>query len=370
MDHSDVEAAVFASRVTGCLLAGAVGDALGGPVEFSTLFGLRRQYGDAGITDLERTASITDDTQMTLFTVEGLIRHRVRIPGRSAGSVERAVSRALYRWRETQNHGSPADVAPGEHRDGWLLSREWLYRRRAPGQACLSGVERRLSHFAEWGRSGEINPESKGCGTVMRSAPFGLYAVDAPTAFELAARCAQYTHGHPTGYLAAGAFAALIHHVGRGVELTPAVSLTLDLLSGYPGGDETAEALRGALALAEQGSPTAEKVELLGGGWVAEEALAIAVYCASTATGAGAVRMRRALLSSVNHSGDSDSTGAMCGNLMGALLGAEAIPGDWLARLEHRDEIGALAADFVLSLRDGGVLSRGLAAWQSRYPGA
>jgi len=378
MDRTDVEAAVFASRVSGCLLAGAVGDALGGPIEFSTLFGLRRQYGDAGITDLiyegpGRTALITDDTQMTLFTVEGLIRFGVRIPGKTAGSAERAVLRALQRWNDTQRYLGPEDLPAGDHRTGWLLQQPWLYHRRAPGAACLSGLESRLDGFAEWGRPGNVNPDSKGCGTVMRSAPFGLFATDAPAGFDLAARCAQYTHGHPTGYMAAGATAAIVHHLSRGRELVEAVSMTQELLATYPGHSETSEALRSAVMLAAQGGATSEKVEMLGGGWVAEEALAIAVYCALTAAQAGGpapAMMRRALLLSVNHSGDSDSTGTVCGHLMGAWRGAEAIPSEWLVRLENREAMNALISDFIVALRDAPSLARGVPPWQDRYPGA
>jgi len=71
----------------------------------------------------------------------------------------------------------------------------------------------------------------------------------------------------------------------------------------------------------------------LGEGWLAEEALAIAVYCALVAEDfAHGVKL------AVNHSGDSDSTRAMTGNILDALVGAAGIPQGWLERLELRDE--------------------------------
>jgi ADP-ribosylglycohydrolase len=79
---------------------------------------------------------------------------------------------------------------------------------------------------------------------------------------------------------------------------------------------------------------------LLGGGWVGEQALAIAVCCALTAED-----FAEGVLRAVNHSGDSDSTGAICGNLLGAQLGEEAIPAAWLAELELREAIARLADD-------------------------
>ena len=156
----------------------------------------------------------------------------------------------------------------------------------------------------------------------MRSAPFGLRARSARHAFDLAVECAQITHGHPTGYLAAGAFAALVHflmedEIRRGAEpLAQAVRKAMDLLATYPSHEETTQALHAAVSLSATGDPSPEKVGSLGEAWVAEEALAIAVYCALVHPEPG--DFQRALLLSVNHSGDSDSTGAVCGNLLGA----------------------------------------------------
>ena len=52
-----------------------------------------------------------------------------------------------------------------------------------------------------------------------------------------------------------------------------------------------------------------------------------------------------AVISSVNHSGDSDSTGAVCGNIMGCLLGREAIPAQFTDRLELKDVLEEMAHD-------------------------
>jgi ADP-ribosylglycohydrolase len=158
----------------------------------------------------------------------------------------------------------------------------------------------------------------------------------------MAAQSAQTTHGHPTGYYSSGAFAAIVAHLVEGDSLEGAVLRALRLLARYPGHEETTAALHGALDLAAEGSPTAEKVEMLGAGWIAEEALAIAVYCALAEP-----EIRHALLLSVNHSGDSDSTGAICGNLLGAHHGDHLLPHEWLERVEGRAEITVVADDFA-----------------------
>nr|WSY50347.1 ADP-ribosylglycohydrolase family protein [Streptomyces sp. NBC_00886] len=347
--------AVYRARVRGCLLGGAVGDALGYPIEFTSLFTsldrIRANHGRHGVSGYVPGAHgalglISDDTQMTLFTVEALTHAQRREREKGIGGAWPVLLREAYeRWLETQSK-----PAPGEDAVGGLLAEPWLYSprggtpSRAPGNACLSKVAQK--HAPEpWlaldGTPGPVNPDSKGCGTVMRSAPFGLVNT-ADGAFTMAARGAQITHGHPTGYYAAGALAAIVAHLVDGDSLEGSVLRALRLLESHPAHEETSAALREALDLAAEGSPTAEKVESLGAGWVAEEALAIGVYSALAASD-----VKSALLLAVNHSGDSDSTGSICGNLLGARYGDHGLPHGWVQRVEGRATIAALTDDLA-----------------------
>lgn len=79
----------------------------------------------------------------------------------------------------------------------------------------------------------------------------------------------------PHGYLAAGAFAAIIRQLIENVALTDAVRTTIEILRHRPHHEETTNALTHALDLARSGTPTPQKVESVGGGWIAEQALAI-----------------------------------------------------------------------------------------------
>ncbi|WP_037840897.1 ADP-ribosylglycohydrolase family protein [Streptomyces sp. NRRL WC-3549] len=357
------------ARVRGTLLGGALGDALGNPVEFLSLDGIRRAHGDQGVRGMTAdpdgvVGRITDDTQMTLFTAEGLIRAHVRTRSTgTAGSEYALVRNAYLRWLDTQNHPAPPARGGGSPvRTGLLRQHAWLYARRAPGNACLTGLA--AGHTPAPGtpleRPGPVNPQSKGCGTVMRSAPFGLVGADAPTAFGLAARCARITHGHPTGGYAAGALAAIVTYLLEGDSPAGAVLRAMDLLALHRNHEETTAALRAAVDLAALGRPSAEAVETLGAGWVAEEALAIAVYCALVLPGPEDVA--EALLLSVNHSGDSDSTGSVCGNLLGAHHGDAALPVSWLAATEGRAVIAELADDLCAEFGQP-------VAWpEGRYP--
>ncbi|WP_250284044.1 ADP-ribosylglycohydrolase family protein [Frankia sp. CiP1_Cm_nod2] len=355
-------------RVRGCLLGGALGDALGAGIEFLSLDEIRRAHGPAGVRGLTAAygvhAPITDDTQMTLFTAEGLIRASVR--GRSKGICHHptVVWRAYQRWLATQERpGPPSDTDS----DGWLAGQPLLYARRAPGNACLSGL--RMPRMGTPARP--ANPDSKGCGAVMRSAPFGLLPTGPEAAWELAAECAVLTHGHPAGYLAAAAFAWIINVVADGHTPVEAVESALGRLASERAGGKVAAALRAALTAAADGTPTTpERVESLGAGWVAEEALAIAVHCAVAAP----ADPWTALLAAVNHSGDSDSTGAICGNIVGTMLGEDALPADRLTELEGHTLVRQIADDFVLETSGAPEISdsRGEAtpAWFDRYPGA
>jgi ADP-ribosylglycohydrolase len=340
VDHREL-----VDRVRGVLLGGAIGDALGWPIEFLQLAQIRDRYGAAGVTDFlpgpvaGAPQQITDDTQMTLFTAEGLLRNRPE-----ADPVP-ALRGAYLRWLATQQRETP-----GPDTDGWLAGRPYLYARRSPGQACMSGLHTQATALVPphaIGEPGPVNSHSKGCGTVMRSAPFGLTGFPPDRVFRDAARCAQLTHGHPTGYLAAGAFAALIARVIAGDRLPIALRDTLTALAEVPGSAETVAALTNAIVLAHDAPATPEGVELVGEGWVAEECLAIAVYCALHALRTGDVR--GALLLSVNHSGDSDSTGAVAGNLIGAVAGLAALPAEWVTAVEGRDELAQVADDLVVN---------------------
>lgn len=324
-------------RVVGCLLGGAIGDALGANVEFEPAASLRERFGEVGIRDFVDgeypAGSITDDTQMTLFTCEGLIRAESQLREHGDCKPIEVLHRAYLRWLATQ------EGAAVEGPDAGFLVREPVLRaRRAPGATCIGAL-----------RTGVVpaRNDSKGCGAVMRSAPFGVL-VDRYRAFELARDAASITHGHPTGAIAAGALASIVHDLLRGVPLPDAVIDAIDLARDEDAGRETARALDRALWESHQGYSAAGAVELLGEGWVAEEALAIAVLAALIGQ-----RPLDALSIAVTHGGDSDSTGAICGNLLGAMSGTSGLPGELVERVEGRDLVVRVATDLHAAVVEG-----------------
>lgn len=328
-------------RFRGSLLAGAVGDALGAGVEFKSRQAIVDAFGEDGVrtyvTAYGRKGAITDDTQMLLFTAEGLLRARVR--GSERGFVDHSgvVANAYIRWLRTQGITNPIEVGS----QSWLFGHQELHSQRAPGNTCLSAL-REMKRLGEPAKN-----TSKGCGTVMRIAPVGLFvsrlkfAENPPErAFKLGVELSALTHGHPTGSLSGGALALMIYELTQGRSLREACHSALKELAKHASHEETTQALQHALRLADSDTAHVQAVAELGLGWIAEEALAISVYCALVSTS-----ILDGLSLAVSHSGDSDSTGAITGNLMGILLGESAIPPDLLAELELKDLIAQIAED-------------------------
>jgi ADP-ribosylglycohydrolase len=347
--------------VSGCLLGGAVGDALGAPVEFASLADIRARYGPDGITDYVQhghlrkgsIGTITDDTQMTLFTAEGLIRAGCRAEERGICDPVAVVHHAYIRWLHTQGLHSKC-TSFDENDDGWLIKVQALHSRRSPGNTCVSALTSGIQGTARK----PIN-SSKGCGGIMRAAPIGLWC-EAEQAFEMGCGIAAITHGHPSGYLAAGFFACMISRIIAGDSLRTSIDVARVHLTAKPDHDECLTAVTKALTLAQDRctTPGPEAVERLGQGWVAEEALAISLYCGLSVDEG----FDRAVLLAVNHSGDSDSTGAITGNILGAIVGRREIPDEWLEGLELRAEIEQIAQDLITRFRHD-------RAWWERYPG-
>lgn len=336
----------------GCLLGGAIGDALGAPVEFMSRAQIRERYGERGIESFDvaygRRGAITDDTQMTMFTAEGLLQALSRRQSGFEESPELVVHRAYLRWLRTQ-HFTGELGSSGSETSGWLIGVPEVHARRAPGTTCLTALS-----SGQMGRPGQPFNASKGCGGVMRIAPCALVKEWDP--FELGCKVAAITHGHHSGYLAAGALAFIVRAVLEGKAVENAASGALARLVGQPGGEECIGALRKSIELWKAEGRNGD-VERLGQGWVAEEALAIGVYAAMV----GEADPREGLRVAVNHSGDSDSTGAIAGNIIGAVHGEDAFSLPAFDDVELRGEILRLADDLFDAWRDQ-------PGWVDRYP--
>lgn len=322
------------NRIVGSLLAGAIGDALGAGLEFFDLSTIENVFGPEGATTFTPAfgleAPITDDTQMTLFTAEGLIEaHR-----NDSNPLEEVWS-AYQRWYHTQGGPLPEDAIEGSG----LLGIKELFSHRAPGGTCIRSVK-----AGNPGSTTQQINRSKGCGGIMRVAPVGLTAVNKVTAYQLGCDIAALTHGHRNGWIPAGVQSVIIHQLLEGKDLTQAVQEGRNAADADPLGKECVELIDKAIALSSRAPFDGwDLEEALGGGWVGEEALAITIAVSL----AEQDDINKALLLAVNHSGDSDSTGAMVGNVLGALHGSEPIRKSWQEEVELATEVTGIAKQLV-----------------------
>ena len=326
-------------KIKGSLIGGAVGDALGYAVEFLSAGIIFKIYGEHGITEYELedgVALISDDTQMTLFTAEGLLNAQKNYTRPTSGDYIKEIYKSYKDWLTTQKQ--EYDIQSYSDSSA-LISDERLYSNRAPGNTCLSALSSGYCGTLDW----KIN-NSKGCGGVMRIAPIPLLlaregGIPLADVDMLAARAAAITHGNVLGYIPAAFVSHVIGEILLGKEIYTAVesarTVTRELFSDS---SEAVEYFDNLIAKAVEYSTETDVDELdairpLGEGWVAEETAAIAVYCALRYSN----DFERAIIASVNHSGDSDSTGAVTGNILGAYLGYSAIPEKFLHNLELSD---------------------------------
>ena len=293
-------------QVRGMLYGLALGDALGWPVEPLSLGQIRSTYGPQGIQELPEPALFTDDTQMTLAIAEALIE----AGDRDLEGFMNAVSRRFVEWlRNPESY-------------------------RAPGASCLYGASQ-LARGVPWREAGKL--DSKGCGAAMRVAPIGyLYQHDLPRLREVAAATALPTHRHPAAELGAVAGAYLVKlaldRVSPGDFLECLKDETLGLVTDF---DQAFRRLEQAL---EMSDPEAA-MRHIGEGWVAEEAVLVALYCFLQHPQDYLAAIRLA----ANTSGDSDSLACITGGISGAYLGEQALPPAWPARIEKTAYLAEVA---------------------------
>ena len=172
----------------------------------------------------------------------------------------------------------------------------------------------------------------------MRVSPVGLYFGNMPDYTQnqidrIGAEVAALTHGHELGYLPAAALAHIISLLAHndGISILAAVKDAMEALRRQFANCSHLGTLltliQRAIDLSAARLPDSDAIRGLGEGWVADETLAIAIYCALTY----AHDFDKALIAAVNHDGDSDSTGAVTGNILGASLGLDGIPAKYLA---------------------------------------
>lgn len=294
------------NKAKGMIYGLAIGDALGRLTEFMTLSEIKSTYGQAGIEDLPDRPLFTDDTQMSIAMAEALIS----AGDREIEAIMGAVKDEFIKWYHSPENN------------------------RSPGNTCLAGVSN-LERGSHWTESGIA--ESKGCGSAMWAAAIGYVYQNEPEKLRKVAHAAGIcTHGHPTADAACIGAAYLVK---LALDDVPVYKMITELISFTSGiSDEWEEAiLKVEKCLDWEDEETA--LGYLGEGWVGEEAVALALYCFLKYPGS----YKKVVIRGANTDGDSDSIACIAGSISGAYLGIEAIPEDWVKRIEKSEYLDDLA---------------------------
>lgn len=332
--YTDGMATSVVDSIRGCMMAGAAADALGYVVEFMNRKAILSRFGENGITkfvlDGNGKAPISDDTQMALFSANGLLMGLTRVCMRGiGGSPEKYVDGAYLDWYYTQT-GKKRELLIDDWHFTWLRDLPEMAKFRDPESTCLNACENIFQRET-------VRNNSKGCGGITRVAPMALLYAGCENPIEWLAEAggeiAECTHKHPLGFLPASLLTVLLYKVvsmsAKQVQedIDRIVTETLNVLDviykdKYTNSKRHLKKLiKKAMRLAHSNMPDADAIRKLGEGWFADETLAIALFCAVRHI----CSVEDAIIASVNHSGKSDSTGSVCGNIMGAIYGYEHI---------------------------------------------
>jgi ADP-ribosylglycohydrolase len=309
-------------RYRACFLGVAVGDTLGYQVEFDSVREIHRRYGPTGVRDFPPGAKFSDDTQNTIALAEGLLD--------AGGSTD------------------PDVVMPhvARHFVDWSVSPD---NNRAPGGTCMAGCAA-LARGVPWRESGVKG--SRGCGAAMRVSPIGLLYDNRQAITDVARATAICTHNHPDALAAAHGAALAVRLLLGNVEPPDLLGhLVGETSRGAPGWAAMLARVPKALKATRRGIAPHEiqrhgrEPWRLGESWVADEAVASALFCFLLAHERGE-GFREAILYGANTDGDSDSIAAICGSMAGAywgLGGENGVLEEWAVRVEKSAYLTDLA---------------------------
>ncbi|GGK16865.1 ADP-ribosylglycohydrolase [Pilimelia terevasa] len=337
--------AVAAAR--GCLLGLVLGDAVGGA---------------AGLVPDAGALPATSGGQLACFTVDGLIRADVRAALRGPLDPPSAVWRAYRRWAALQGV-IDADSAGEPFLDGWLAEVPALAQVRGPAPATIAALRARGDTPV-----GETPPQTThGPRAVVRTLPVGMYA-RAGQAARLAADIAALTH-RAEALVAAGYTATAVHLFSEDASLahTATVAQERAVRLGF---GPVPQAFRDALDAAAARPGDARALA----GWAAPGtavgAVAGALYV--VASHPERDRIRDAVLFAAA-AGDGGHIATIVGALLGAWHGPEALPVDWLSRVELVWVADLLSRDLVRQISQSPAGTDGSTPadpyWWDRYPG-
>ena len=356
------------NKFIGCLLGGAIGDALGYPISFLNEDDNIQEFGKKIVTEyklIDDRAIISDVTQMTLFTANAILVGKSRIATRGIGVPMRVYClMGYYDWLRTQEmtFEDAQKIHKGYKGDNsdycitWLSNIPAIYNTRFIRETCISAIKTRKK---EENGSIEFNKvfidkpinNCKRVEGITRITPMSL-AFDPKNIEDIdkeAAEIAAITHGHPLSHMTA---AFLTHVMNRIIykydEYQTFEEIVLEarnpiscLFSSYNYIEEFIDKVNLAISLSKNNYSDLKNILKFKEPWNADEALAISLYCVLQYYD----DFDKAITTAINNNGDSASIGAMTGSIVGAIVGENKISNKWKEKLELKEIIIELADD-------------------------
>jgi ADP-ribosylglycohydrolase len=318
---------VMLNRVKGCLIGLAAGDALGAPVEFLSLEEIKEKYGKTGIGDYDvwdgyTPGSYTDDTQLSIATAKGCLSARYNLLREGEARSQECMYKSYLEW---------------------LDSLQDPFRVRHPGYTCMNVLQSGERGTIE----APVNDSTEASG-LFRTAPVGL-AFPPGMAFREGAEYAALTHGHPSAYFSAGFLSDLIAQIIDGKSIQDAVELSIEQLIAFDNHEGLLGYLEVAMEMFINHEPVEESIPKIGKGVAAGEVLGIGIFCSLK----HAAEFSEGVRAAVNQPGASTSSGLVTGAILGASLGIEAIPENWISRVESSQAIFEIAEDMFKVFKQG-----------------
>jgi len=343
----------YYERFIGAFTGYAVGDAFGYPCRDLSYKELCRRFEKTGclrlpINGASDAALFTDNTQMTLFTADGIMWAASQNAPDGVNYAE-YVFYAYQCWLYTQTkmiagkeYAWIFDKTANPYRSK-LIKTKGLYKKRFSSTVNVDALlEASNLNYGKIGAPLNRNADNGGMKRVMPAGLFFNY--DTLLAFRAGADFSAITHGYPTAYLAGGCYSAIIAELINGARIDDAAEKALAILKSYKNHEECAQTLETVRdLLADASVPPLEAVSEIGDGARANEALGIALFCASLHEDS----FENAIRLAVNHDGESDVCGALCGGLLGAYHGARFVPKKWVKKLSYLRLIEDTAIDLV-----------------------